>query len=246
VDLHGEILATTESAPDACEVDAHLLWLEPKAGRDLVAVDVQPLSGDVDVDPALAVGHREARLGAEEGLVLDPELVHAFDGHVALRDRIPVADGELPEDVLGALCVHDRLLRDVLDVDSPGGPARLLRVLGGDDGYRFTEVARVLHGQNRLVGKLEAVALFAGNVLVDQKGVDAGHPAGLADVDALDAGGGVRAAESVAEEHAGGEEVARVSELARNLGNRVDAANGFANAAVLELARRRAHRRAFA
>ena len=54
-----------------------MLRRQAEAGSDLVAVDVEPLRGDVDVDAALAVGHREARLGAEEGLVLDADVVDA-------------------------------------------------------------------------------------------------------------------------------------------------------------------------
>ena len=87
VDLHREVLAPAERAADAGQVDAHLLGREPEAGRDLVAVDVQPLRGDVDVDAALAVGDREARLRAEEGLILDPDLVLARDDDVARRRR---------------------------------------------------------------------------------------------------------------------------------------------------------------
>ena len=64
VDLHREVLAAAERAAHAGEVDPHLLRLEPEAGRDLVAVDVQPLRGDVDVDAALAVRDREPRLRA--------------------------------------------------------------------------------------------------------------------------------------------------------------------------------------
>ncbi len=77
VDLHREVLAPAERAADAGQVDAHLLGREAEAGRDLVAVDVQPLRRDVDVDAALAVGHGEPGLGAEEGLILDPDLVLA-------------------------------------------------------------------------------------------------------------------------------------------------------------------------
>ena len=89
VDLHREILAAAERAADAGQVDAHLLGREPEAGRDLVAVDVQPLRGHVDVDAALAVGHREARLRAEEGLILDADLVLAAHDDLApaRRDR---------------------------------------------------------------------------------------------------------------------------------------------------------------
>ena len=72
---------------------------EAEARRDLVAVDVQPLRRDVDVDAALAVGHREAGLGAEERLVLDPELVDARDGDVAVGVGVAVADHDVAHDV---------------------------------------------------------------------------------------------------------------------------------------------------
>ena len=77
VDLHRQVLAAAERAADAGEMDAHLLERQPEARRDLRAVDVQPLRRDVDVDAALAVRHREPRLGPEERLVLDPDLVDA-------------------------------------------------------------------------------------------------------------------------------------------------------------------------
>ena len=92
VDLHREVLAPAEGAADAAEVDAHLLLLEAEARRDLVAVDVQPLRRDVDVDAALAVGNREPGLRPEERLVLDPELVDALDCHLAGRVGVAVAD----------------------------------------------------------------------------------------------------------------------------------------------------------
>ena len=163
VDLHREVLAAAERAADAGEVDPHHLGRQPEAGRDLVAVDVQPLGGDVDVDAALAVGDREARLGAEEGLVLDADLVHAGDDDLALGLGVAVADRHVPHDVrprvvavavghrrpvgverllLGrALHVGDRLERLVLDPDRGGGAPGLLRLLGGDERDRLAEVA---------------------------------------------------------------------------------------------------------
>ena len=72
-------------------MDPHLLGLEAEAGRHLVAVDVQPLRRDVDVDAALAVGDRDARLRAEEGLVLGGGLVDPAHRHVALDVRVAVA-----------------------------------------------------------------------------------------------------------------------------------------------------------
>ena len=82
VDLHREVLAPAERATDAGEVNPHLLGLEVEAGRDLVAVDVEPLRRDVDVDAALAVRDRDPGLGAEERLILLADVVDALDGDV--------------------------------------------------------------------------------------------------------------------------------------------------------------------
>ena len=79
VDLHREVLAAAERAADAGEVDPHHLGRQPEARRDLVAVDVQPLRRDVDVDAALAVRDGEPRLRAEERLILDADVVDARD-----------------------------------------------------------------------------------------------------------------------------------------------------------------------
>ena len=87
VDLHRDVLAAAERAADAGEVDAHPLEREAEARRDLGPVDVEPLRRDVDVDAALAVRHREPRLGAEEGLILDARLVDALDGDLARAPR---------------------------------------------------------------------------------------------------------------------------------------------------------------
>ena len=147
VDLHRQVLAPAERAADAGEVDAHLLGREAEAGRHLVAVDVQPLGRDVDVDAALAVRDGEAGLGPEERLVL------------ACRSRrrpqtdtspcslgVAVADDDVADDVRPrvvavavphrrpvrverlrlerALGVDDRLERLVLDARPPSAARR--------------------------------------------------------------------------------------------------------------------------
>jgi hypothetical protein len=242
VDLHGEVFAPAEGAAHAGQVDPYLLGLQIEAGCDLVAIDVEPLRRDVDVDATLAVGDCQARLRPEERLVLDAELVDAFYAHLTSCERVAVDDPHLATDVLGVLGVNDRLLWDVVDRDLVGRAAGLFGVLGGDNGDRLAEVPHVLEGEYGLVGELEAVALFTRNVLVGEDGVNARHLPGLAGVDALDARSGVRATERVPEEHPGREEVARVGELAGDLGDRVDAADRLSDASVLELARGRVHR----
>ncbi len=255
--LHRQVLAPAEGATDAGEVNSNLLLLEPEARGDLVAVDVQPLRRDVDVDPALAVRHREAGFRPEERLVLDAELVDAADRDVALCVGVAVPDDDraqhvrprvLPEAVAGGrapvvdrrllsgvLGVDDRLEGLVFDRDLLGRAPRLLRVLGGDEGDRLAEIADAVDGQHGLVGELEPVGLRAGDVGVGQHSVDAGHRKRLRDVEPQDAGVRVGAAHRVAPEHPGGDQVARVGELAGDLRDRVDPLDALPDPADLEL-----------
>jgi hypothetical protein len=266
VDLHREVLTPAEGAADPGEVDPHLFLLEPEAGRDLVAVDVQPLRRDVDVDAALAVGDREPGLGPEEGLVLDPELVHALDADLCGRLGVAVADHDRAQHVRarivaeavagsrvlvvdrrllgGTLHVRHGLERLVLDPHPLGRPSRLLGVLGRDEGDRLAEVAHLVDREHGLVGELEPVGLRAGHVGVGEDGVDAGHPERLGNVELDDPRVRMRAANGVAPEHPRGGQVARVGELAGHLRDRVDALDDLADAAELELAGGRAHRSA--
>ena len=120
VDLDREVLAAAEGAADAGEVDPHLLGSEREAGRDLVAVDVDPLGGDVDVDASLSVRDGEAGLGAEECLVLGADLVDAADRDVALDVWVAVPDDHRADDV-GA--------RVVAEAVAGGRPVRMQRLL---------------------------------------------------------------------------------------------------------------------
>ena len=244
MDLHREVFASAERAADTGEVDPHLLGVEPEARSHLVAVDVQPLGGDVDVDAAFAVRDRDARLGAEERLVLLADLVDAFDAHVGVRVGIAAPDDDRAHDVrarvvavpvahrraVGMERLHLRrplrighgLERLVLDAYRRGRAPRLLGLLGGDDRHRLAEVAHTVEREHRLVGELEAVRLLAGNVRVREHRMDARHRERLGDVDVDDAGVRVRAAHRVAPEHPGRVQVARVGELARDLRDGVD------------------------
>jgi hypothetical protein len=217
------------------------------------AVDVQPLRRDVDVDPAFAVGNCEPGLGAEEGLILDPEFVDAGDRHVAERLRVAVTDHEVAHDVRSrvvevavavrpalvvdrvllhrALGVDDGLERYVFDLDPICRATRLLGVLGCDERDGLAEVAHLLEREHRLVRELEPVALLPRDVLVREHGVHTRRRQRLAQVDLDDARVRVRAAQGVAPEHPGGVEVARVRELARRLGDPVDALDALADPA---------------
>ena len=270
MDLHREVLAAAEGAADAGEVDAHLLDRKVEARRDLVAVDVQPLRRDVDVDAALAVRDREPGLGPEERLILDPELVDALDDDLARRVRVAVADHHVADDVRPrvvavavphrrairmerlllerALHVDDRLEQLVLDDDRLEREACLLGVLGRDDRDGLADVPHAIDREHGLVGELEPVRLPAGDVRVGEHRVDARLSERARDVDRADARVGVRAAQRVAPEHAGGGEVARVGEVAPHLRDRVVSQEPLADLADAERRSLRgdAHRRSAA
>ena len=102
-------------------------------------------------------------------------------------------------------------------------------MLGRDERDGLTEVAHLLEREHRLVGKLEAVALLAGDVVVRQHRVHAGRGQRLAQVELDDARVRVRAAQRVPPEHPGGNQVARVRELARRLRDSIDALDALAD-----------------
>ena len=98
-DRDREILAASEGRPRRRRGDPHLLGLQPKAGRDLVAVDMEPLGGDVDVDAALRRhGDSDPRLRAER-LVLAGRSRRPRSRLRRLRRRDPAADLERADDV---------------------------------------------------------------------------------------------------------------------------------------------------
>ena len=153
--------------------------------------------------------------------------------------RVSVVDRRLLGRALG---VDDRLQRLVHDHDLLGGAARLLRVLGRDDGDGLAEVAHAVDREHRLVGELEPVGLGARDVGVREDGVDAGHRQRLRDVDLDDAGVRVGAAHGVTPEHPGRDEVACVGELSGHLRDRIDPLDALADPAELELLGGSAHR----
>ena len=242
VDLHGQVLAGAEGAADAGQGDPDLLRRQVEAGGELVAVDVQPLGGDVQVDPALAVGHGQAGLGAEEGLVLHADLVLAGDHDGGGCLLVAVADADVAQDVAvgvergsavghGGLGVDQRVELLVVDRDQGGGPAGGLGVVGGDQGDGLALVADVLPGQDRLVGDLQAVGLAAGHVLVGEDGQDPGHGQGLGRLDRADPGPRVGAADGRAPQHPLGPQVRGVGELSLHLERPVGPARALADPA---------------
>jgi hypothetical protein len=54
---------------------------QTKTGHHLLLIDVDKLTGGVEVDAAVAVGNGQTRLGTQWGLVLHTHLVEPFDYH---------------------------------------------------------------------------------------------------------------------------------------------------------------------
>ncbi len=235
VDLHRDVLAAAERAADAAEREPHALGRQAEAGGDLVAVDVQPLRRDVQIDAAVAVRHRQPGLRAQERLVLHADLVGALDDDVGIRRRgVAVLDHDRAQEV--AAVVQRRRIRRhrplgvghgfehlVVDRDRGGRPARGLRVVGGDDRDRLALVADVAPGEHRLVGELEPVRLAPGHVLVREHGVDALQRERARGVERDDPSARVRAAQRRAPQHPVAAHVRGVLELAAHLRHAVGA-----------------------
>lgn len=258
VDLHRDVLAAAEGPADAGERHTDLVLGQAEDGGDLAEVRVQPLGGDVQLDAAVLGGHREAGLGAEEGLVLHAEGVLARDDDVgalgglvgvAADDRLPVHDvgvRDVADVVVVPALVHEHGVRGgrrglvgddgqlaVLDLDLGGGAARGLRVVGGHDGDRFTVVADLAVGENRRVLDLQAVVLhLGGQVLIRHHGVDAGGGERLGGVDGDDLGVRDGGAQRLAPEHVLVPHVGGVRELSGDLEGAVGAERGLADAAL--------------
>ncbi len=234
VHVHGQVLTPAERAADAGQHEPDLLRWQPQRRADLPLVDVQPLGGHVQVHPALAVRHREPRLGPEKGLVLHADPVTAGHDHVGRWSRVALADLEVADQVAFGHRVQPRGAR-VKRLPRVGHRRQdlvvhldLLRRLPGDLGMvrghernRLALVADHALGQHRLVDELEPASVLAGNVRVREHGV---HPAGGqrgADPDRADLRVRVRTAQRDAPDHAVHPQVAAVGELAGSFRRRV-------------------------
>lgn len=257
MDLHRQVLAAAERPAHASQRQADLLQRQVEDGRHLLAVHVQPLGGDVQVDAAVLGGHREAGLRAEERLVLHADLVLAGDDHVRQRPHL-VGDAQAGDQLLlvadvavrvrlvlvrlvhvavrlrvqALLLGGDRGQHLVLDPDLLHRAAGRLRVVGGDQGDRLAVVADLVDRQGRLVGDLQAVVLLARDVLVGEHRVHAGNGQRLGDVHRQDGRPRVRGAQRGAPQHVLVPQVGGVGELALHLQRAVRAQRGAADAVL--------------
>ena len=195
VDLQADVFAGAERSAHAAEHQPHPLLGQREAGGDLLAILVQPLGGDVQLDPAaVVVGNRQRRFQPEERLVLHSDLVGALDDdvargigvaaadrlvaqHVAVRvDRFPIPGDRL-------LGVDERGQHVVLHVDGGERPAARLRVVGRDGGDGLADVAHEPVGEHRLVLGDQPVGEASRHVGGGQHGVHAGDRQRRRDVD---------------------------------------------------------------
>jgi hypothetical protein len=234
VDLHVDVLARAEGASDARERDPDHLLGQPETQGDLLAVDVQPLRRDVEVDAAVGGGHCETALGTERSLVLHRRLVVALDPDLGRGGGpVAVADVDVAQDV--AELVHARRVgtkrllhvghrrqRLVLDRDEVRPAPRLVERLCRNDGDRLTRVSNDSVRKDGLVGEFEPEGAGGRQVGRGEHARDAGRPRSLGDVDPANARGRVRGANGDAPEHVLGPQIAPVRVGAGDLRKAVD------------------------
>ena len=220
-----------------------------EARGDLIAVLVQPLRGDPQVDAARAVGHGEPRLRPEERLVLHADLVGALDDDVARRRGVAVGEADVADHVAvgmdrwrvgGCLGVDQRGQHLVGDGDRVERPAGRVRVVGGYRGHRFAGEAHDVAGEHRLVGREQAVGAGSRHVVGGDDARHAGDRQRRPDVERGDAGVGVGRAQGAAPQHALGVQVGGEGEATLHLGGAVGADRAVADAAAAAAAGRSA------
>jgi hypothetical protein len=81
MDVQVDVLTGAESPTDPGGVGSNLVGAQTKTGHHLLLIDVDKLTGGVEVDAAVAVGNGQTRLGTQGGLVLHTHLVEPFDYH---------------------------------------------------------------------------------------------------------------------------------------------------------------------
>ena len=99
MDLHRQVLASTERAAHAGQGDPDLGLRKPQRLGDLVLVDMERLGGDVQVDAPVLRRDGEARFRSEERLVLHADLVLAVDHDRRSGLRAPALDAEMAQHV---------------------------------------------------------------------------------------------------------------------------------------------------
>ena len=255
MNLHVDVLAGPESAADAREVQPHLLLGQAEAGRDLLAVHMQPLGRHVQVDSTVFCRDRETGLGSERCLILHGGLVVALHPKVG-RGTVGVSmqHTHVPQHVAKLVqpwrARTQRLLhvgedpqRLVLDGDPRDGASRECGRLRRYHGNGFAVIANDRVREHRLIVEVEAEAVLAWNVTGKQHRVHAGTRERTADVHVADRGVRVGRPERHPPEHGIHPQIARVRERPADLRDPVDARHVLAYAASHALPQPDVHRR---
>ena len=72
MDMHRQILPTSERPADSAQGQAHPARIQPESGCHLAPVVVDPLRRHVQVDTAAPIRYRETGFRTQEGRILDP------------------------------------------------------------------------------------------------------------------------------------------------------------------------------
>ncbi len=248
VHLQADVFAGAERTADAAQHEAHLLLGDAEAGRDLTAVLVHPLGGDVQLDATpVLVWNGERRFEPEECLVLHADVVRALDDDFACGIGVAVDDALMTEHIAVRMDrgvrtgdrpfgVEQRRQDVVVDGDRRHGAATRLLRFSGDDGDRLADVAHVFAGEHRLVGRDQPIRRCARHVVGGQHGVDAGDHQRRRRVDRHDAGVRVWRAKRCSPHGAIHWQVRRERERPRHLGQGIRAHRRVADP-VAELGR---------
>ncbi len=144
VDLQADVLAGAECPTDPAEHQPDRFVGQGEAGRDLAAVLVQPLGGDVQLDAVAAgIGDRQSGFEPEEGLILHADLVRRLDDHVAHDGRVTAHDPLVADEVAV------RMNRRTAAVDRRFGVEQRLEDLVVDDDRRRAPAGTSRDGRRR-------------------------------------------------------------------------------------------------
>ena len=224
VHVHGQVLAGAERPAGARQVQPHPFLRQPQARRHLRQVLVEPLRSNVEVYAAGAVGYRQARLGTQEGLILDADLVGSLDDYIGVAIDAPAANRYGPDHVAVGVDGRsgDRQFRVghrregfVRRDDRVERQLARLGMIGGHDGDRLTLVTHDVVGQHGLIRQGQTVGVAPGNILGGEHRRHTRDRQRLRDVDRQQSCVGMGRAQRAPPQHGVGVQVRRGKRMRR-------------------------------
>ena len=251
--LQADVFAGAERSAHAAEHQPDRLRLETQTISDLLAIFVQPLGGNVQLDsPTTGVRYSERRLEPEKRLVLHSEFVGALDDHVTHQRLVAADDALVTEHVaIGmnrrertvdrTLRIGERSKHLVLDLDGCKRATACVGVVGSNCGDRLSDEANDLSREHWLVGRNQPIGERAWNIVGGNDRRHPGNGPGSRHINADDTGVWMRRPECGAPEESVGGQIARELELTLDLRDSVRTENALAQTATDTRDGRRAH-----